>query len=203
MRPSSVSATLIACVPSALSMSATRLPTVSVSFARARVDHRGDVAMRLSSAVTISLPPSLSVLAMSMTRLRQRLGERLAVRLSSVSSKRSEPLLQRGGDLGRLRGDAGVETVDVAVQRFGDFLRACAKPFDELGTVGLHRPVELGEVAGDQVAERRGIARDLLAERGAGMVEHLLERGEPRRQKSAGPHRRRRRRRRRPDRRGR
>ena len=35
--------------------------------------------------------------------------------------------------------------------------------------------VELGDVAGDERAERRGIARDLLAQFGAAAVEHVLE----------------------------
>ena len=44
--------------------------------------------MRLSSAVTISLPPSVSVLAMSRTRL-DRASVRVCVRLSSASWKRA------------------------------------------------------------------------------------------------------------------
>ena len=59
---------------------------------------------------------------------------------------------------------------------------ALAEPLDQLAAVGLHGAVELAEVAGDEVAERRGIARDLFAELGAAVVEHVLERLQPRRQ---------------------
>ena len=58
----------------------------------------------------------------------------------------------------------------------GDFLGAFAQPLDHLAAIGLHGAVELAEVAGDEVAERGGVARDALGKLGAAVVEHVLER---------------------------
>ncbi len=98
------------------------------------------------------------------------------MRLSSASWKRDEPLVEAGRDLGRLGADAGVEVVEVGPHRVDDFLGALAEPFDHFAAVGLHGAVELAEVAGDEVAERRGVARDVLRQLGAAVVEHVLER---------------------------
>ncbi len=88
-------------------------------------------------------------------------------------------LVEARGDLGRLDGDAGVEIVEVVAHRARNVLRALAEPFDHFAAVGLHRAVELGEMAGDEVAERGGVARDPFGELGAAMIEHVLERCEP------------------------
>ena len=112
---------------------------------------------------------------------RQRVRERLRAALERILEA-PETLVESGGDLVGLRGDAIVEIVDVASHRLGDVLRARAEPLDEFGAVSLHRAVEFGEMPGDEISERRGIARNLFAEFGAGVIEHLLESGKARRQ---------------------
>ena len=64
-------------------------------------------------------------------------------------------------------GHALVEGVDVITQGFGHILRALAKPANQLAAIVLHGVVELGDVAGDQVAEVAGVAGYLLGELGA------------------------------------
>ena len=112
-------------------------------------------------------------------------GERLVERLGAAVERVAEAgelLVEAGGDLGRLGGDAGIEIVEVVAHRAGNVLRALAQPLDHLAAIGLHGAVELGEVAGDQIAERGRIAGDALGELGAAVIEHVLERLQPRRQ---------------------
>ncbi len=148
---------------------------------RPRIDQRGDVGDALVERGDHLLAALGKGLGDVHDAAGQRIGQRLAAAIERFLEAR-QPLVERGGDLAGFRGDAIVEALDVTAHRFGDVLSARAKPFDELGAVGLHGTVELGEVPGDEVAERRGVARNLLAELGAGMVEYLLERGKPRRQ---------------------
>ncbi len=111
----------------------------------------------------------------------ERLVERRGAALERVLEAH-ELLVEAGGDLGRLGGDAGVEIVQVVAHRAGDFLAALAQPLDHLAAVGLHRAVEFAEVAGDEVSKRGGVARDAFGEFGAAVVEHVLERLQARRQ---------------------
>ena len=146
-------------VPSAWSMSSILSPMFSASLAPRTLMTPVTSAMRLSSAATTSLPPSASVLAMSMTRAPSA---SLSVCGAAVERllEAHELLVEAGGDLGRLGGDPGVEIVEVVVHRARDFLGALAQTLDHLAAVGLHRAVEFGEVAGDQIAERGGVAGD-------------------------------------------
>ena len=50
--------------------------------------------------------------------------------------------------------DAGVEIIDMAAHRLGDFVGALAQPLDQFAAVDLHGAVELGQVLRDQAAER-------------------------------------------------
>ncbi len=119
--------------------------------------------MRASSVSTTCLPPSVKRVVRSATRVVEAL---LELR---------EPLIERAGELAGAAVDALVEGVDVIAHRLGDVLGALAQPLDQFAAIGLHGAVELGDVAGDQAAERRGVARNLLGERGAAVVEHVLE----------------------------
>ena len=74
-----------------------------------------------------------------------------------------QPLVDRAGELAGAAVDALIEGVDVIAHRFGHILGALAEPLDQFAAVGLHGAVELGHVAGDQAAERAGVARDFLA----------------------------------------
>ena len=86
-----------------------------------------------------------------------------------------ESLVERGGNFAGPAGDALVECIDVISQSFGHVLSALAKPPDQLATVILHGVVELGDVAGNQVAEVAGVSRNFLGEFGATLVEHVLK----------------------------
>ena len=88
MRVSRVLATSMAREPSALSISSILAPIVSASLAPRVLMTPVTSLMRLSSAVTTSLPPSASVLAMSMTR-EDSASLSVWVRLSSASWKRA------------------------------------------------------------------------------------------------------------------
>ncbi len=142
----------------------------------ARVDKRGDLA-------DAPVDGGGDLLAAVGERLgdigdagRQCIGEALRAAVERFLET-SQTLIERGGDFIRLGGDAVVEAVDIGAHRLGDVLSAGAEPLDQLGAVGLHRPIEFGEMPGDEVAERRGIPRDPFAELGAGVIEHVLERG--------------------------
>ena len=88
-------------------------------------------------------------------------------------------LVEACRDLGRFNGDAGIEIVQVIAHRAGNVLRALAQTFDHFAAIGLYRAVELGEVAGNEIAERGGVAGDAFRKLGAAVVEHVFERLQP------------------------
>ena len=111
---------------------------------------------------------------MSMTRPPSCSVERLGAAVECVLEA-DELLVEAGQDFGRLGADAGVEVVQVVPHRGDDFLGAVAEALDHFAAVGLHRAVELAEVAGDEVAEGGGVARDALRQLRAAVVEHVLD----------------------------
>src|ERR1700719_3336826 len=127
--------------------------------------------MRPSSVLATSTarePSVLSILAMRVPTASDRLAARVSISVVTSVMRRSSAVTTS------LRPSARVLAISLTLP--------ASASVRELGAVGLHGGVELGEVPGDEVAQRRGVARDLLAELGAGMAEHLLERGKPRRQ---------------------
>jgi hypothetical protein len=86
-----------------------------------------------------------------------------------------EPHVDRAGEFAGAAGQALIERIDVIAHRLGYILGALAQALHQFAAIGLHGAVELGDVTGDQAAERVGVARDLFAERGAALVEHVLE----------------------------
>ena len=114
----------------------------------------------------------------------ERLAERLGPPVEGVAET-IEVLVEARRDLGRLDRDAGVEIVQVVAHRARNVLRALAETLDHLAAVGLHGAVELGKMAGDEIAERAGVACDPFGELGAAVVEHVLERLQPRREQVA------------------
>ena len=87
-----------------------------------------------------------------------------------------QALVQRGGDLAAVRGQAGVEIVDIALQGFGDVLGALTHAIDDLAAEGFDGAVEFRDVAGDQGAERARVAREFLRELAALVLHQFVER---------------------------
>ena len=84
-------------------------------------------------------------------------------------------LVQRGGDLAAIRGQAGIEGVDIGLEAVGDVLGALAHPLDDLAAEGLDGAVELGDVAGDQCAQRAAVAREFFRQFAALVLHQFVE----------------------------
>ena len=141
-------------------------PIVVGELLAARVDRGGDVA----DAPVERGDDFLAAFRQRLGDVHDARGEGLVERLGAAVERFLEArqaLVERRGDFGRFGGDAGVEGVDIGPHRLADLLGALAEPFDQLAAVGLHGAVELGDVAGDQVAQRGAVARNLLGELGA------------------------------------
>ena len=67
---------------------------------------------------------------------------------------------RRDGAAGRIH--ALVEIVHIGLQRAGNLLGALAHAIDDLAAESLDGAVELGDVPGDQRAQRTAVARELL-----------------------------------------
>ncbi len=87
-----------------------------------------------------------------------------------------QALIQRRGDLAAVRGQAGVEGVDIGLQAFGDILGALAHPLDDLAAEGFDGAIEFGDVAADQRAERARVAGEFLREVAALVLHQFIER---------------------------
>src|SRR5262245_65095221 len=87
-----------------------------------------------------------------------------------------ELLVEACRDLSRLDGDAGVEIVQIVAHGAGNVLRALAETVDHLAAISPHGAVEFGEMSGDEIAQRGGVASDAFRELCAAVVEHVLER---------------------------
>ena len=83
-----------------------------------------------------------------------------------------QALIERGGDLAAVRGQAGVEGVDIVLQAVGDILRPLAHALDDLAAEGLDGAVEFRDVAGDQGAERAAVAGEFLHQFAALVLHH-------------------------------
>ncbi len=188
MRLSRLLATSTARVPSDLSISSIRSPMVSASLAPRVLMTPVTSSMRLVERGD----DLLAAFGQRLGDVHDARGEGVVEGLGAAVERFLEArqaLVEGRGDLGRLGADLAVEAVDVVVHRGRDFGGALAETFDQLAAVGLHGAVELGEVAGDEVAEGGGVAGDLLGELGAAVREHLLERLQAGRPASRAPRR--------------
>ncbi len=79
------------------------------------------------------------------------------------------------GNLGALGGEALVEGVDIGLEVVRHGLGVLAHPLDDLAAIGLHRAVEFRDVAGDEGAERAGVAGELLGQFRAAVADQFLE----------------------------
>jgi hypothetical protein len=68
------------------------------------------------------------------------------------------------------------EILDVRAHFFGQLGGIVAEPLDELAAIDFHGAIELGEMAGDQLAQRVAVLRDLLGEFRTAAGEHVGER---------------------------
>ena len=87
-----------------------------------------------------------------------------------------QALVQRSGDLAAVRGQAGVEGVDIGLQGVGDILGALAHALDDLAAEGFDGAVEFRDVAGDQRAERAAVAGEFFRELAALVLHQFVER---------------------------
>ncbi len=76
-----------------------------------------------------------------------------------------------------------VEGVDIGLQAVGDVLGALPHALDDIAAEGLHRAVEFRDVAGDQRAERAGVAGEFLGELAAVVLHQVVERAHLQRQR--------------------
>src|SRR6202011_6096373 len=85
-----------------------------------------------------------------------------SVEVGDAASERGfelqQALVQRGRDLAAVGGEAVVEGVDIVLQAVGDVLGALTHAVDDLAAEGFDGAVEFRDMAGDQSAERGGIA---------------------------------------------
>ena len=117
--------------------------------------------------------------------IAERLVERLRAGVERLLDAR-DALIEPGGELGRPGGDAVIEILDVGVHPLGQLGRMLAEalhqlaaaiaetldvgahllgqlggivaePFHQLAAVDLHRAIELGEMPGDQLAQRAAV----------------------------------------------
>ena len=86
-----------------------------------------------------------------------------------------QALVERGGDLAAVRGQPRVECIDIALQGFGDVLRALAHAFDDFAAEGFDGAIELGNVAGDQGAEGAAVAGEFFREFSALVLHQFVE----------------------------
>ena len=101
-----------------------------------------------------------------------RLGDAVAERGLELQ----QALVERGGDLAAVRGQAGVEVVDIGLQALGDVLGALAHAFDDLAAEGFDGAVEFRDVAGDQRAERAAVAGEFFGKLAALVLHQFVER---------------------------
>ena len=111
---------------------------------------------------------------------RSDLGVERTVEIGHAGSERDfelrQTLVERGGDLAAVRGQAVVEGVDIALEAFGDILRALAHPLDDLAAEGFDGAIEFRDVAGDQRAERAAVAREFFRKFAALVLHQFVER---------------------------
>jgi hypothetical protein len=89
--------------------------------------------------------------------------------------KASESLIERGGHFYRLGGNATIEALEMGPHGIRHFLCAASEAIHDLTAIGFHRAVEFGQVAGDQIAERRTVTSNAFGELGAALRKHLLK----------------------------
>src|SRR5262249_17397133 len=82
-------------------------------------------------------------------------------------------------------GAGGVKFVQMAARGAEMVRRAPAETIDHLTAISPHGAVEFGEMSGDEIAQRGGVASDAFRQLRAAVVEHVLERLQPRREKFA------------------
>ena len=87
-----------------------------------------------------------------------------------------EALVQRSGDLAAVRGQAGVEGVDIGLQGFRDILGALTHAIDDLAAEGFDGAVEFRDVAGNERTERAAVAREFFREFAALVLHQFIER---------------------------
>ncbi len=73
-----------------------------------------------------------------------------------------QSLIERRGDLAAVRGQAGIETIDVGLQVFRDILGALPHAVDDFAAEGFDGAIELRDVTGDQRAQRAAVAAEFL-----------------------------------------
>ena len=105
-----------------------------------------------------------------------------AIEIGDAGSQRGfelhEALVERSGDLAAVRGQAGIEAVDIGLQGFGDILGALAHAIDDLATEGFDGAVEFRDMAGNERAERAAVAREFLRELTALVLHQFIERAQ-------------------------
>ena len=132
-------------------------------FGAARVDGPGHVADTLVERGN----DLLAAFGKGLGDIHHARAERVIERLGATVERFLEArqtLVECRGDLGRLGGDLVVERIDISAHRLAHVLSALPKPLDQFSAIGLHRAVELREMARDQAAERGRVARDLLGQ---------------------------------------
>ena len=87
----------------------------------------------------------------------------------------NQALVQRGGDLAAVRGQAGVESVDIGLQGLRDILRALTHAVDDIAAEGFHGAIEFGDVAGNERAQRAAVAREFFRKLAALVLHQFVE----------------------------
>src|SRR5216684_844357 len=65
-----------------------------------------------------------------------------------------QTLIERGGDLAAIRGQSGVEGIDIGFQVIGNILRALPHALDDFAAEGFDGAIEFRDVAGNESPER-------------------------------------------------
>ncbi len=87
----------------------------------------------------------------------------------------NQALVQRGGDLAAVRGQAGVEGVDIGLQAVRDILRALTHAVDDIAAEGFHGAIEFGNVAGNEGTQRAAVAREFFRKLAALILHQFVE----------------------------
>jgi hypothetical protein len=87
----------------------------------------------------------------------------------------NQALVERGGDLAAVRGQAGIERVDIGLQALRDILRALTHAVDDVAAKGFDGAIEFGNVAGNEGAQRAAVAREFLRKLAALVLHQFVE----------------------------
>jgi hypothetical protein len=110
---------------------------------------------------------------------RLQLGVKRGIEVGHAAVQRDfelrKALVHGSGDLAAVRGQTGIEVVDIGLQAVGDVLGALAQPLDDLAAEGLDGAVELRDVAGNQRAERAAVAGEFFRQFGTLVLHQFVE----------------------------